>query len=402
MALVLFPGGRLSWPLIDVWPMMIAETPNRMGFPWPPSGVAALRAVLRRAATHLGLHAHAEAQLLFAARGMMQVTTPQRPLARAAASRRLGAAAVGARGGHADRSGDAFAVHRARLARRSPRTAATGPRVRGRGGDVAARAGVGDVRGRRPIRGAADLCWRGWLCSNWPRPRMARPSCPCPPIRAPAASPSMVLTDPAGSRDLADLAREAGALATHDHPAVSAETDLTFKEWRQRARILASVEMLDGGRLLGWWRRGWGFPALPRSVTRSGRCGDHAGRVRQPAGEIRLNGLTTGAMTSWPKRVFSPATATSCSLRATGCASSSQARNQFAARSVASGSSGASRRQAPRRRLCRRPRAFWAIRHVPSHRNCRRPQQAGAPRGPPRRNRHRWPAPRYAGESAAS
>ena len=49
-------------------------------------------------------------------------------------------------------------------------------------------------------------------------------------------------------RDLADLARAAGASPRTITRLFPAETDLTFKEWRQRARIVASIEMLDGGR----------------------------------------------------------------------------------------------------------------------------------------------------------
>ncbi len=56
-----------------------------------------------------------------------------------------------------------------------------------------------------------------------------------------------VLADPAGIRELGDLARAAGASQRTITRLFPAETDLTFKEWRQRARILASVEMLDSG-----------------------------------------------------------------------------------------------------------------------------------------------------------
>jgi transcriptional regulator GlxA family with amidase domain len=59
----------------------------------------------------------------------------------------------------------------------------------------------------------------------------------------------LVLAEPAGARDLADLARAAGASQRTITRLFPAETDLTFKEWRQRARILASVEVLDSGRM---------------------------------------------------------------------------------------------------------------------------------------------------------
>src|SRR5476649_936327 len=57
----------------------------------------------------------------------------------------------------------------------------------------------------------------------------------------------MVLADPAGVRDLDGLPRAAGASQRTITRLFPAETDLTFKEWRQRARILASVEMFDNG-----------------------------------------------------------------------------------------------------------------------------------------------------------
>jgi transcriptional regulator GlxA family with amidase domain len=59
----------------------------------------------------------------------------------------------------------------------------------------------------------------------------------------------LVLAEPAGVRDLADLSCAAGASARTITRLFPAETELTFKEWRQRARILASVEVLDSGRV---------------------------------------------------------------------------------------------------------------------------------------------------------
>jgi transcriptional regulator GlxA family with amidase domain len=58
----------------------------------------------------------------------------------------------------------------------------------------------------------------------------------------------LVLAEPAGIRELDDLARAAGASQRTITRLFPAETDLTFKEWRQRARILASIELLDGKR----------------------------------------------------------------------------------------------------------------------------------------------------------
>jgi AraC-like DNA-binding protein len=55
---------------------------------------------------------------------------------------------------------------------------------------------------------------------------------------------TMVLADPAGARDLAQLARAAGMSARTLTRLFPAETTLTFKQWRQRARIMAAVEAL--------------------------------------------------------------------------------------------------------------------------------------------------------------
>lgn len=57
----------------------------------------------------------------------------------------------------------------------------------------------------------------------------------------------LILANPAGRRELADLAAAAGASGRTITRLFPAETDLTFKEWRQRARILAAVEALSGG-----------------------------------------------------------------------------------------------------------------------------------------------------------
>ena len=57
----------------------------------------------------------------------------------------------------------------------------------------------------------------------------------------------LVLADPGGERELGDLAPEAGASPRTITRLFPAETQLTFKEWRQRARIMAAVEALGGG-----------------------------------------------------------------------------------------------------------------------------------------------------------
>lgn len=58
----------------------------------------------------------------------------------------------------------------------------------------------------------------------------------------------MILADPANDSDLELLAHAAGASARTITRLFSAETNLTFKEWRQRARIMAAVEALGSGK----------------------------------------------------------------------------------------------------------------------------------------------------------
>jgi transcriptional regulator GlxA family with amidase domain len=58
----------------------------------------------------------------------------------------------------------------------------------------------------------------------------------------------LVLADPTGARELDDLARVTGASARTITRLFPAQTQLTFKEWRQRARIMSAVEALSSGR----------------------------------------------------------------------------------------------------------------------------------------------------------
>lgn len=60
---------------------------------------------------------------------------------------------------------------------------------------------------------------------------------------------NMVLADPAGNQELELLAHAAGASARTITRLFPVETNLTFKEWRQRARIMAAVEALGSGRV---------------------------------------------------------------------------------------------------------------------------------------------------------
>ena len=217
-----------------------------MSFALARSGVAALPRFYPRG-TRLGLHAHAEAQLLFAAQGLMQVTTPGGrwlvPPRRAVwlppklehgvdmltdlEMRSLYLAA------------DWVAGHpeAARLDR--PFVVAVGPLLREL---------VLAMFGDRPDVQRTDLLARLALFELAEAEDTAT-FMPLPSEPRARRVAEMILADPAGERSLDDLARAAGASARTITRLFPVETDLTFKAWRRRARILASVEALEGGQV---------------------------------------------------------------------------------------------------------------------------------------------------------
>lgn len=60
----------------------------------------------------------------------------------------------------------------------------------------------------------------------------------------------LALKDSKGLRSFEELAYEAGISQRTAARLFSVETDLTFKKWRQRARMMAAIEMLSGKRML--------------------------------------------------------------------------------------------------------------------------------------------------------
>ena len=58
----------------------------------------------------------------------------------------------------------------------------------------------------------------------------------------------LVLADPATPRELGDFARIAGTSPRTITRLFPAETELTFKQWRQRARVMAGMAALGCGR----------------------------------------------------------------------------------------------------------------------------------------------------------
>jgi AraC-like DNA-binding protein len=214
------------------------------GFSLAGQGVAALARFYGRG-THLGLHAHAEAQLLFAATGVMQVTTPKGrwlvPPRRAVW--------VPPRSEHAV---DMLTDLEMRSLYIAPAWLASHPETPRLDREFVVAVGTllrelvlaMFVPGADPRR--IDLLGQLALF-ELAEAEDGATFMPLPSDPRARRVADRVLAEPSGTRDLADLAREAGASQRTITRLFPAETNLTFKEWRQRARILASVEMLDGG-----------------------------------------------------------------------------------------------------------------------------------------------------------
>jgi AraC-like DNA-binding protein len=235
-----------------VWPINIEETPKLVepdhkdtGFSLAGGGVAALARFYERG-VHLGLHVHAEAQLLFASRGVMQVTTPKGrwlvPPRRAVW--------VPPRLEHAV---DMLTDLEMRSLYIAPTWLASHPELPRLGREFVVAVGTllrelvlamfADGADPRRVDLLARLALFELAEAENAATFMPMPSDP----RARRVA-EQILAEPAGVRDLDDLARSAGASPRTVTRLFPAETDLTFKEWRQRARILASVEMLNSGR----------------------------------------------------------------------------------------------------------------------------------------------------------
>jgi AraC-like DNA-binding protein len=249
-------AARLDWLLIDRKPMRIAKPPAAIAqaktAPFSCAGpVHNAPPVLARSyprGTRLGLHMHREAQLLFASGGVMQVTTPKArwlvPPDRAVW--------LPPRVEHAvdvliDVEMRALLVDAAWLAAHpeAPRldqefVVSVGPLLRevilacfGPPGPHARRAGLLLELALFELPEAEDTTTFMPLPTD---PRALRVA-------------QRVLADPASLRELDQLAAEAGASARTITRLFSAETKLNFKEWRQRARIMAGAQALAAGRV---------------------------------------------------------------------------------------------------------------------------------------------------------
>lgn len=226
--------------------MSIAHTP-----PEPPpfscaSPVPNAPPVLSRSyprGTRLGQHMHREAQLLFAAQGVMQVTTPRgRWLVPPERAVWLPPRVEHAVDVLSDIEMRALLVNASWLAAHpeAPRlesefVVAVGPLLR-----EAILACFGPA-GPHPRRAGLLL---ELALYELPEAGDAATFVPLPQDARALRVAMMVLADPGGERTLDDLAAEAGASERTVSRLFSAETDFSFKEWRQRARIVAAVEAL--------------------------------------------------------------------------------------------------------------------------------------------------------------
>lgn len=192
--------------------------------------------------TRLGLHAHREAQLLFAARGVMQVTTPKGrwlvPSDRAVW--------LPPRMEHAV---DALTDIAMRTLYVDPRWLAAQPDGAGLSREfvvavapllreailASCRPGLSPARATRLVEVAL---------SELAEAESAATFVPLPTDPRALRVAQRVLDDPARNAPLEELARRAGTSTRTLTRLFRAETGMAFKAWRQRARIMSALPLL--------------------------------------------------------------------------------------------------------------------------------------------------------------
>ncbi len=195
--------------------------------------------------SRLGLHAHREAQLVFASRGVMQVTTPKGrwlvPPARAVWVPPLLEHAIDVL---ADIDMRTLYVGAGWLAAH-PEAGRLGREFVVRVGPLLREAVLGLFR---PAIGAlrTDLLARIALF-EMTEAEDAATFMPMPRDPRAVRAAELVLADPAGRHDLDDLARLAGSSRRTLTRLFAEETELSFKSWRQRARIMRAIELIGRG-----------------------------------------------------------------------------------------------------------------------------------------------------------
>jgi AraC-like DNA-binding protein len=224
----------------DVAPIVIDKTPAAVF----DDGVGVLATTYPRG-THLPLHRHDTAQLLFAASGTMQVTTPTGrwlvPQQRAVWLPPRFPHAVDMLTDVAMRSTymEPGALRRHAMAPppATDRVIGVSPLMRAL---ILALFEPGVAARRR--RALMEL-----LLDEVAKSPAAPTFVPMPQSAAMARVAKAAIADIACRRDLADLAEQAGTSARSISRLFPAETSLTFKTWRQRVRIMAALERLGAG-----------------------------------------------------------------------------------------------------------------------------------------------------------
>jgi len=224
----------------DVAPIIIDKTPAA-DF---RDGVGVLATTYPRG-THLPLHRHDTAQLLFAASGTMQVATPTGrwlvPQHRAVWLPPRFPHAVDMLTDVAMRSTymEPGALRRGWIAPppEADRVIGVSPLLR-----ALILALFDPAISSRRRRALVELLLDEVTVSP-PAPTFV----PMPRSAAMARVADAAIADIAGRRDLADLAGEAGTSVRTISRLFPVETSLTFKAWRQRVRIMAALERLGAG-----------------------------------------------------------------------------------------------------------------------------------------------------------
>ncbi|MDD9940602.1 MAG: helix-turn-helix transcriptional regulator [Myxococcales bacterium] len=210
------------------------------------SNLSHLNGVLARSyrrGTHLGQHVHAEAQLLFSCQGIMQVSTPKGcwfvPPERAVWLPPRLPHAVDVLADIEMRSllvpREHFEAHPEAHRLSGEFVVAVGPLL------------------REAILGSFDLSTHPQLrhllaeVALFQLAEAEDPGTFIPLPRDPRARhvAEQVMSNPAGTQELSELARRAGASARTITRLFPSETGLTFKTWRQRARIMAALSALS-------------------------------------------------------------------------------------------------------------------------------------------------------------
>lgn len=221
--------------------MNIAQTPMMMGTDGgPSSGGVQLLAIAYAKGTHLGAHVHREAQLVFAAHGTMQVTTPEGrwlvPPGRAVW--------VPARLEHAI---DVLADIEMRTLYFDVAWLAQEARSRSLDAEFVVRVSPLLRESILALFEPHQAAERNALLLRLVMLELHQAEDPTTFIPLPheprcRRAADIVLADPAATHDIENLARQVGTSGRTLSRLFASETHLSFKSWCQRARIAAAIE----------------------------------------------------------------------------------------------------------------------------------------------------------------